>query len=168
MPTPENSDKKAAVVITIIILVIVIAIAFVLFAKPRGKQPSAELPLDNTARDQPAAQGQSEQVLPGKYSPYSEDEFITEATTYKRRVLFFHASWCPQCRSIEKGITEGTVPAGMALYKIDYDNASTLRQKYGVTLQTTIVEVASDGSIKKKFVAYDEPTFSAVLRQLGE
>lgn len=169
MPAPRSSDRKAGIIIGLIVAVIVAAIAYVFIStKPNQEEPVQQPQNGNTANDLPAPQGQSGQVLPGKYSPYSENEFIAEATTYKRRVLFFHASWCPQCRSIEKGITEGTVPTGMALYKVDYDNAGTLRQKYGVTLQTTIIEVAPDGSIKKKFVAYDEPTFPAVLRQLGE
>lgn len=169
MPTQKSSDKRPTIIISVILLVIAAAMAFVLFTKPESKQPAEQSQQTNsTANDLPAQQEQPEQTLPGKYVAYSESVFSTEANTYPRRVLFFHAAWCPQCRSIEKGIQESTVPAGMVIYKVDYDNAGQLRQKYGVTLQTTIVEVNPDGSVKKKFVAYDEPTFAAVLRQLGE
>lgn len=78
--------------------------------------------------------------------------------------LFFHAPWCSQCRSIEKGIFEDGVPQNITIIKIDFDKNQDLRAKYGVTLQTTFVKVNKNGDLVNKFVAYNEPYFSSVVR----
>lgn len=78
--------------------------------------------------------------------------------------LFFHAPWCPQCRSVESGINSDGVPEGVTIIKVDYDTNQELRAKYGVTLQTTFVKVTKGGELIDKFVAYNDPQFSSVVR----
>ncbi len=56
------------------------------------------------------------------------------------------------------------MPDGFTIIKVDYDSNQDLRQKYGVTLQTTFVKVDADGNGTGKYVAYEEPTFEAVKR----
>jgi len=97
----------------------------------------------------------------GGYVDYSE---ATLASAQGERILFFHASWCSQCRSIEKGILAGPIPDGITIVKVDYDSNQNLRKKYGVTLQTTFVKIDQNGNLVDKYVAYDEPTFDAVKR----
>jgi thiol-disulfide isomerase/thioredoxin len=99
----------------------------------------------------------------GTYVGYSEPALDS---TSGRRVLFFHAPWCPQCRMIEKDIKEDGVPAGITVFKVDYDSNQALREKYGVTLQTTFVEVDDNRDLAKKYVAYNEPTFDSVKENL--
>lgn len=93
-------------------------------------------------------------------------EYNTGATyvTDNQRVLFFHAPWCSQCRSIEAGIKSQGVPDGYVILKVDYDSNQDLRKKYGVTLQTTFVKIDDKGNLISKYVAYDEPTFEAVKK----
>lgn len=88
------------------------------------------------------------------------------ANTDGRRVLFFHASWCPQCRALESSIQAGTIPAGVTIFKVDYDSHQDLRQRHGVTLQTTLVLLDDEGNAVKKYVAYDQPTLEAVIKGL--
>lgn len=95
----------------------------------------------------------------GRYVDYSP-QALAEATGQK--VLFFHAPWCPQCRSVEKGIKEQGVPAGVTILKVDYDSNQALRQKYGVTIQTTFVKLDDAGNKSGLYVAYEQPTFDAV------
>jgi len=38
-----------------------------------------------------------------------------------------------------------------------------LRQKYGVTIQTTIIRLDAEGNVAKKYVAYDDPTLTNVI-----
>lgn len=78
-------------------------------------------------------------------------------------LLFFHAPWCPQCRSVESDILAQGVPDGLTIIKVDYDSRQDLRQQYGVTLQTTFVEVDADGTELQKHVAYDDPRLDAVV-----
>lgn len=100
---------------------------------------------------------------PGVYKEYSEDVFTATSGT---RILFFHASWCPQCRQLESDIKSGSIPEGVTIFKVDYDTSQKLRQKYGVTLQTTLVKVDDSGNEIKKFVAYDDPSLDALVREL--
>lgn len=97
----------------------------------------------------------------GSYLEYSSDII---QNTKGRKLLFFHAPWCPQCRAIENDINEQGVPESWNIIKVDYDSSQDLRQKYGVTIQTTFVEVDNSGELIKKYVAYEEPTLSAVTR----
>ena len=84
-------------------------------------------------------------------------------------MLFFHAPWCPQCRQIDAEIKAQTnLPADTTIIKVDYDSHQSLRQKYGVTLQTTFVKVDDNGDSLQKYVAYNEPTYEAVKQNILE
>lgn len=120
----------------------------------KSDTPEAETPVDKA--DQAAKQ-------PGTYKEYQEG---LVASTDGVKILFFHAPWCPQCRMIEADIESEGVPNGITILKVDYDSNQTLRQKYGVTLQTTFVEIDSDGNELQKYVAYNEPTFASVKTNL--
>ncbi len=74
-------------------------------------------------------------------------------------VLFFHASWCPKCQESEKNFTSSSTPDGLTLLKVDYDDSTELKQKYGVTIQHTFVQVDKDGNELKQWngsYSYDE------------
>lgn len=64
-------------------------------------------------------------------------------------VLFFHASWCPTCRSATRDIiaNRGILTEEVNIVWIDYDNNSALKQNYGVTYQHTFVQIDSAGEI---------------------
>ena len=100
----------------------------------------------------------------GVYTAYVPANF--ESTAAKKRVLFFHAPWCPQCRALDADLTSKPLPDGVAIFKTDYDSNQALRQKYGVTQQTTFVEVDKDGNKIKSYVAYDTPNLEAVTKAL--
>jgi thiol-disulfide isomerase/thioredoxin len=99
----------------------------------------------------------------GTYTAYSAEAV---ANTDGTKVLFFHAPWCPQCRALEASINDSDIPSGVTIFKVDYDTNQELRQKYGVTIQTTLVTVDDQGNLVKKYVAYDEPNFAAVKENL--
>ena len=56
-------------------------------------------------------------------------------------VLFFHASWCPDCKATDTSLTADGVPDGLTVVKVDYDTETDLKKKYGITQQHTFVEV---------------------------
>lgn len=99
----------------------------------------------------------------GNYAVYSETDF---AKTNGTKLLFFHAPWCAQCRSLESDIKQSGVPGGVTIFKVDYDTNQKLRQKHGVTIQTTFVKVDDQGNTIKKYVAYDNPVLSSVIENL--
>jgi len=97
------------------------------------------------------------------YQDYTSDYLSTTSGT---RLLFFHAPWCPQCRQLENDIISNGLPEGVAVIKVDYDSSQQLRQRYGVTLQTTVVRVDDNGDFVEKYVPYDSPTFANVAANL--
>lgn len=102
-------------------------------------------------------------VTKGSYVDYSANKV---ASTAGVKVLFFHAPWCPQCLALEADIKTTDLPDGVTIFKVDYDSNQSLRQKYEVTIQTTLVSIDDDGKLVKKYVAYNEPTFASVKANL--
>lgn len=125
-------------------------------------QASANTSLANTS-DANVNDTQNANVVAGRYVDYSGSVI---ADTTGQKILFFHAPWCPQCRQLEQSITSGVIPENVTIIKVDYDSMQSLRQQYGVTLQTTVVLVDDAGQLVKKFVAYDEPSLGRVVQEL--
>jgi len=105
----------------------------------------------------------TQQTAQGAYVEYSPDVI---ASTSGTKVLYFHAPWCPQCRELEADIQAKGAPSGVTIIKVDYDTNQTLRQKYGVTVQTTLVRIDDQGNELAKFVAYDDPSVAAIRENL--
>lgn len=149
------SKRVTAIIVGLAVLVIGGLVVFGLTRPPApteagpsvSQQPESEQPSTDSSTD-------------GIYVDY-DDSAIAAADG--RVLLFFHAPWCPQCLSIEEDILAGEVPTGVTIIKVDYDSNQDLRQQYGVTLQTTFVEVDSDGTELQKHVAYQEPQLDAVI-----
>lgn len=158
--------KKTWVIIGGIVLVIAAAMTYLLLTSNKVSSPKDA----DQASDMPAQIGeqapspqQTETPIaaqPGAYVDYDAESF---AKTTGRRVLFFHAPWCPQCRELEQSIKEGKIPAEVTIFKVDYDTNYDLRTKYGVTMQTTLVEVGTNGDKVNEYVAYHSPTLQAVV-----
>lgn len=157
--------KKLWWVIGVILALIVGAIIYTVANK--GGMPSYSQPDRSSTTSKTADTSETINVTTqaGTYIDYSEENY---ANAEGRRWLFFHAGWCPQCRALEKDIQESGVPDGVTILKVDYDNETELKKKYGVTLQTTIVEVDEQGNKLRTFVAYDDPTLDAVVNALGD
>ncbi|MDT4835221.1 hypothetical protein FQZ97_688780 [compost metagenome] len=155
-------NKKLLIVTVGIILLIAGAIAYVILT-PRTT-PSVPSIGQSTPSVQKEADSPSAVVdKPGEYSSYTAEKVGTAHGTI---LLFFHASWCPQCREIEASIERDGLPGNVTVLKVDYDSNEALRQHYGVTLQTTFVKVDTSGNKIASYVAYEEPRFSAVAREL--
>jgi thiol-disulfide isomerase/thioredoxin len=91
-------------------------------------------------------------AMAAQYVPYSS----TAVSTYAAQgdvVLFFRAGWCPSCRALDADIVSNikTAPAGLTILDVNYDTATELRQRYGVTTQHTLVQIAADGTLIKKW-----------------
>lgn len=119
-------------------------------------QPT-EAPDATTAGDQPVSS-----LAAGRYIDYSSS--VVAASGYSETILFFHAAWCPECRAFERAITAESIPEGVQIVKVNYDSSDDLRQKYGVTIQSTFVKVASNGDRVSTWVGYGrDKSLAAVL-----
>ena len=167
--------RKTWIIIASIIGIITIAVIYLVATRP------AQESLTSSATDSPAAtettappaadssdQTPAQEAIatetPGKYTDYSADAI---ASTEGRKIIFFYAPWCPQCRALEKSILANTIPSDVTIFKTDYDSSTDLRLKYGVTIQTTLVEVDDNGNAVNKYVAYNTPSLQAVIEAMG-
>ncbi len=86
-----------------------------------------------------------------RYVTYSADNY--DAAKGQKRVLFFHATWCPNCKVANQDFTDNAakIPAGVVVLKTDYDSQTALKQRYGVTYQHTYVQVDAAGNAITKW-----------------
>ena len=99
----------------------------------------AELPTD-IATTQPATPVPPI-VASATYTEYSQSKFNQARNQGKNVVLYFHATWCPTCKALDRDITNGLsrVPSNTEILKVDYDQYGDLKQTYGVRYQHTLV-----------------------------
>lgn len=86
-----------------------------------------------------------------RYVVYSRSAFDEAAG--KKRVLFFHAPWCPTCRPADAAFQANveTIPEDVVLFKTDYDSSTELKKQYAITYQHTYVLVDDQGNAVKKW-----------------
>jgi thiol-disulfide isomerase/thioredoxin len=87
----------------------------------------------------------------GRYKNYQQNEY--ESASGKKRVIFFHAVWCPTCKVANEEFTsqKDRIPEDVILFKTDYDTETELKKKYGITYQHTFVLVDENGDEIKKW-----------------
>lgn len=137
--------------------------------------PTAEAAPPSPERDtsgptEPAATDETEPaevaLAAGSYRDY--DPAMVADPGYDTTILFFHASWCPECRAFEQSIEAGPIPAGVQILKVDYDTSDELKRQYEVTIQTTFVKVDADGEQLSSWVGYQEDrSIETILDELG-
>ncbi len=159
-------NKKILLTVIGTLLLISAAIAYVLITPESGmiaEEMTTPTEKDKEEKEEEVSPPAQTEKQPGVYTNYTEGAV---ATTKGTKLLFFHAPWCPQCRQIEASIQADGIPSGVTVFKIDYDSNQKLREQYGVTIQTTFVKVDDNGNKIASYVAYQEPRFSAVEREL--
>jgi thiol-disulfide isomerase/thioredoxin len=152
--------KRIVIIAVVLVLVIGGSIAALALLRPATPEavPTPAPAATEVATEQP--EDEASALDAGTYVEYSDSAIADAQGT---RLLFFHAPWCPQCRSIDSDIIADGVPNDVTIIKVDYDTHQDLRQLYGVTLQTTFVEVDASGNALQSFVAYDTPSLQAVI-----
>ena len=96
--------------------------------------------------EKPESMPESKSIMQTQYVQYSQDTYTAAAET--KRVLFFHASWCPTCKVAREDFTSNMslIPEGVTVLQVDYDTEKDLKEKYGITYQHTFVQVDAQGS----------------------
>ena len=95
----------------------------------------------------PAAAMSHSEAASQSYITYDQYQAFKDTYADSKVVLFFNATWCPDCRAINEALTSdpGKIPAGTTVVSVDYDQHADLRQRYGVTMQHTFVQIDSSG-----------------------
>lgn len=86
-----------------------------------------------------------------RYVDYTRAAF--DSAKGKKRVFFFHASWCPTCKVVNAEIMGNPqgIPEDVVLFKTDYDANVDLKKQYSITYQHTFVLVDDMGKEVKKW-----------------
>jgi thiol-disulfide isomerase/thioredoxin len=111
--------------------------------------PAASSPSSSAvepAPSEPATGGDTGASAAGRYITYADFDASSTDFASTDTVLFFHAGWCPKCQETESNLEADGVPDGLTVVKVDFDDSTELRQKYGVTLQHTFVQIDADGN----------------------
>lgn len=153
------NNKKWLIATVLIIVVVVIGLVIFL---PGGESSNKDIEKQET--NSPTTTNITPAETAGQYIEYSDD--LLTNSTLGTKILFFHASWCPQCRELEDSIEMGDIPSGVTIIKVDYDDNQSLRSRYGVTIQTTLIKIDNEGNLLEKYVAYDSPSLTAVVENL--
>lgn len=109
--------------------------------------------LDRKADSSQVAIAQAQQISP-HYVEYSDAAF-TKASKNGNTLLFFAATlWCNSCSALDDEIKErsNTIPDGITILKVDYDNDRATSTKYGVTQQHTLVYLDANGNEIKRWI----------------
>ena len=99
--------------------------------------------------------------------PFNQAAFDAAQKEGKPVLVWVHAPWCPVCRQQQKTIDRLTAePAfrNMQVFRIDYDTQKPLWQKFGATMQSTVI--AFHGKRETGRIAHetDDAKVSAVIR----
>lgn len=111
-------------------------------------------PLAAMAQD--AAPAAAEQAAPRATVLNFENEAqLNDLAAKGKTVVFFFASWCPNCRATvaELNARWAEVDPTLTLVIADYDKETALKSKFGVTYQDTFVLLDSSGGAVKSWNA---------------
>ena len=111
---------------------------------PANVSPQQPSEIDNQPDNNP-------RTVSAKYQSYLPDSYIQAEG--KKRILFFHATWCPTCKQANQDIETNLsqIPEDVVIFKTDYDTETQLKSKYGITYQHTFVLVDDQGNPLKKW-----------------
>lgn len=146
--------------------------------KSSQEEPSEEESMEEEASEEvmedqseePAQEAVSEEVSEepvtlssASYVAYTEGAEATMAG--KQKAIFFHAKWCSTCRALDGEINSrlSELPGDTVVFKADFDSDTTLRQKYGVQLQHTVVFVDDSGNETSRLTGANFEALMAAL-----
>ena len=101
----------------------------------------------------------------GSYSDYSPQAVEAAQKEGSKVVLFFHATWCPFCKTADAAFKANLekIPAGVTVFKTDYDSNRELKTKYGVTYQHTFVQIDANGN---KITAWNSGDIDLLIKNV--
>lgn len=154
-------SKSKTLIIGVIVLIIIVLGAYSLM-----ENETNDVMMKVEVEDKTDAMMDSDTMMQrkGSYEVYSPEKLALAKTG--KVVLFFRASWCPTCRTLDANIRAnlGSIPDGVAILDVDYDDSTVLKQKYGVTYQHTLVQVDASGTQITKWTG--SPTLASLVSNI--
>lgn len=125
-----------------------------------AQEAPADAPTNGTTDSAVASDSQS-----GVYTDY--DPALLANANSGEVLLFFHATWCPTCRGLDKNINANIedLPSDVTILQVNYDTATELKKKHGVVRQHTLVRVDAEGNTIETLTGLTN-TLDQVLAQI--
>lgn len=149
--------------IGIILGIVIVVIVGIVYSSTRKEDVA--MVKDSTDSNVMIKEDSDAMMASGSYESYAPEKVALASLTHDV-VLFFRASWCPTCRAVDRDIKANLskIPSDLAILDVNYDDSSSLKQKYGVTYQHTFVQVDKDGNLIKKWSG--SSTLSALVAEV--
>lgn len=134
------------------ILVVVVGLVYLVsrknFLPTEPTEQESFVPVENIGTS-----ANNDLLLKSVYADYSDASTVRDYADHGFPILFFISSSCQTCQQAIQDITANpaSIPAGVKIFKVDYDAAVSLRTKYGVTAPHTWVQVNSQDTVLKKW-----------------
>ena len=99
--------------------------------------------------------------------PFDQAAFSAAQKAGKPILVWVHAPWCPVCREQAKTIARVTAePAyrNMQVFRIDYDTQKPLWQRFGATMQSTVIGFHGKRETGRIAHETDDAKVSAIIR----
>ena len=141
-----------------VVVIVIAALAVAVGAAAIGVISLGSTPASDLSPPSSAASSAFTEYTPEVFASVSETDTV---------VLFFHATWCPTCKQLADDINANVerIPSDVRILLVNFDTATDLKQKYGVTLQHTLVQVNAAGGETERWVG--TPTLDELLSQLN-
>lgn len=172
------SKTTPILVVAFLVIIVLVVAGLVLANNANQKQsdtmvtpsPTVSAPLTSTPSTPTTTLPQNTQNNGGRYIDY--DSSLVSFAGEGKVVLFFHAAWCPSCILLNSNLagdnSNARIPSDLLIMKVDYDSSQELKQKYGVTLQHTLVQVDAKGEkIKSWNGLYNQYLLEDILSELN-
>ncbi|MDA9128937.1 thioredoxin family protein [Candidatus Gracilibacteria bacterium] len=145
-------NKKIGIFSVTMLLVLFLSSCFSTDENPTASISETNIALETSAPAPDVAQTTVEDdlvILGSGFLEYDESVIGEVENT----VLFFHQESCSTCKATEADLIENGLPIDTQVLKIDFDadSSTQLKQKYGVTMKHTFVQVDADGNMIKKW-----------------
>lgn len=117
-------------------------------SSPVVQSPAPEAPVSEA----PASSEESSAVA-GQYITYGTYETSAAEFSDTNVVLFFNAAWCSTCQVARENFEASLdqIPTDLTIVVVDFDTATEVRKKYGVTVQHTFVQIDPAGEAVGKW-----------------
>lgn len=141
MENEQSSSTNKKFLFGIVAIVAFVALGYFIVSSNNSSNSSGQNASEQTNTNQ-------NPELAKRYVQFSQESLANATVNNGKAVIFFAAfKWCPTCQAADRDFKANfdKLPKDVSILIADYDSATELKNKYGVTIQDTFIQVDSQG-----------------------
>lgn len=160
-----HMKQNTGIIVGIIALVLIVGGVYMSKNKTEDSMTNDKVENVPATKTSNTEDSKNSMMAMGSYEVYAPEKIAIASETHDV-VLFFRASWCPTCRTLDADIKAhlSEIPANLTILDVNYDDSAALKQKYSVTYQHTFVQVDANGDLIKKWSG--SPSLAELVAQV--